>query len=110
MDFPNLPKGVGIGSRKQAERPIGPPGVLAPVIVADYFGFLTFLELTMLRFIMSLSRDERGVSALEYAILAAIIVSALVAVGTVMTGADSSSGLQGLFNSLLTTIKGKLPS
>ncbi|HEY3540482.1 MAG TPA: Flp family type IVb pilin [Trinickia sp.] len=64
----------------------------------------------MLRFIMSLSRDERGVSALEYAILAAIVVSALVAVGTVMTGTDSSTGLQGLFNSLLSTIKGKLPS
>ena len=64
----------------------------------------------MLRFIKSLSRDERGVSALEYAILAAIVVAALVTVGTVMTGADSSSGLQGLFNSLLTTIKGKLPS
>ena len=64
----------------------------------------------MLRFIKSLSRDERGVSALEYAILAAIVVSALVAVGTVMTGTDSSTGLQGLFNSLLSTIKGKLPS
>ena len=64
----------------------------------------------MLRFIMSLSRDERGVSALEYAILAAIVVSALVAVGTVMTGTDSATGLQGLFNSLLSTIKGELPS
>lgn len=42
MDFPNLPKGVGVGNRKQAERPIGPPGVFAPAIVADYFGFLTF--------------------------------------------------------------------
>ena len=102
MDFPNLPKGVGIGSRKQAERPIGPPGVLAPVIVADYFGFLTFLELTMLRFIMSLSRDERGVSALEYAILAAIVVSALVALGTVF-----SSHLTTVFTDLLNNIATK---
>jgi len=33
----------------------------------------------MLRFIRSLSRDERGVSALEYAVLAGIIIAAVVA-------------------------------
>jgi pilus assembly protein Flp/PilA len=62
----------------------------------------------MLRFIMSLSRDERGVSALEYAILAAIIVSALVAVGTAMS--DTTTGLPGLFSSLIANVKGHLPS
>jgi len=53
----------------------------------------------MLRFIRSLSRDERGVSALEYAVLAGIIVAALVTVGTLLSG---SSGLQSLFSTLIT--------
>lgn len=61
----------------------------------------------MLRFIMSLSRDERGVSALEYAILAAIVVAALVSVGTVFSGAN---GLEALFTTLFTKIKAQLPS
>lgn len=56
----------------------------------------------MLRFIMSLSRDERGVSALEYAILAAIVVSALVALGTVF-----STNLQTVFTDLLGNIATK---
>jgi len=56
----------------------------------------------MLRFIMSLSRDERGVSALEYAILAAIVVSALVALGTVF-----SSHLTTVFTDLLNNIATK---
>ncbi|MGF6608817.1 pilus assembly protein Flp/PilA [Paraburkholderia sp. WSM4175] len=45
----------------------------------------------MLRFIRSLSRDERGVSALEYAVLAGIVVAALVLAGT-------------YFNTALTTV------
>jgi pilus assembly protein Flp/PilA len=52
----------------------------------------------MLRFIRSLSRDERGVSALEYAVLAGIIVAALVTVGTLLSG---SSGLQSVFTALI---------
>ncbi|CAB3637968.1 hypothetical protein LMG22037_00023 [Paraburkholderia phenoliruptrix] len=44
----------------------------------------------MLQFIKSLSRDERGVSALEYAVLAGIIIVAVVAVGTVFSPALSS--------------------
>ncbi len=56
----------------------------------------------MLRFLMSLSRDERGVSALEYAILAAIIVTAVAAAGTVFS--DAGSGLPSLFTKLLTTV------
>ena len=62
----------------------------------------------MLRFIMSLSRDERGVSALEYAILAAIIVTALVAVGTAFS--DTTTGLPGLFTTLLAKVKSQIPS
>jgi pilus assembly protein Flp/PilA len=57
----------------------------------------------MLRFLRFLSRDERGVSALEYAILAAIVVAALVTVGTVFSNA--TTGLPGIFTSLLATIK-----
>jgi pilus assembly protein Flp/PilA len=59
----------------------------------------------MLRFIKSLSRDERGVSALEYAILAGIIVSALVALSTVF-----STNLQTVFTDLLTGIAAKATS
>jgi pilus assembly protein Flp/PilA len=50
----------------------------------------------MLQFINSLSRDERGVSALEYAVLAGIIVVAVVAVG-----AYFSPALTGVFTSLI---------
>jgi pilus assembly protein Flp/PilA len=44
----------------------------------------------MVQFIKSLSRDERGVSALEYAVLAGIIIVAVVAVGTTFSPALSS--------------------
>lgn len=46
-------------------------------------------------------RDERGVSAMEYAVLAGIIVLALGA----MAGAFST-GLQGLFTNLITQVTG----
>ncbi|CAB3803953.1 hypothetical protein LMG28614_05918 [Paraburkholderia ultramafica] len=50
----------------------------------------------MLRFIRSLSRDERGVSALEYAVLAGIVVAALVGVGTYL-----DTGLVTVFSTML---------
>ncbi|TDN67279.1 Flp family type IVb pilin [Paraburkholderia sp. BL10I2N1] len=53
----------------------------------------------MLQFIKSLSRDERGVSALEYAVLAGIIVVAVVGVGTVF-----SPNLQAIFTNLTTKV------
>ncbi|HWX12044.1 MAG TPA: Flp family type IVb pilin [Trinickia sp.] len=56
----------------------------------------------MLRFIRSFSRDERGVSALEYAILAGIVVVALVAAGTVLS--NTTTGVPGLFSTLMTKI------
>jgi pilus assembly protein Flp/PilA len=51
----------------------------------------------MLQFIKSLSRDERGVTALEYAVLAGIVVVALVAVGVIFT-----PGMTGIFQNLVT--------
>ncbi len=53
----------------------------------------------MLQFINSLSRDERGVSALEYAVLAGIIVVAVVAVG-----AYFSPALVTVFTNLITKV------
>lgn len=53
----------------------------------------------MLQLIKSLSRDERGVSALEYAVLAGIVVVAVVAVG-----AYFSPALVGVFTNLITKI------
>ena len=53
-----------------------------------------------------LSRDERGVSALEYAILAGIIVTALVAAGLVLS--STTSGLPSLFTSLMTKITSQI--
>ena len=50
----------------------------------------------MLQFIKSLSRDERGVTALEYAVLAGIVVVALVAVGVIFT-----PGMTGIFQNLV---------
>jgi pilus assembly protein Flp/PilA len=53
----------------------------------------------MLQFIKSLSRDERGVSALEYAVLAGVIVVAVVAVG-----AAFNTNLQAIFTNLTTKV------
>lgn len=60
----------------------------------------------MLRFIRSLSRDERGVSALEYAILAGIIVVAVIAAGVVLQ--NGTTGLPGLFNTLMNRVSGAI--
>jgi pilus assembly protein Flp/PilA len=53
----------------------------------------------MRQFFEFFQRDERGVTALEYAILAGIIVVALVAVGGTF-----SPALQGIFTTLTTTV------
>jgi pilus assembly protein Flp/PilA len=63
-----------------------------------------FKESSMLHFIRSLSRDERGVSALEYAILAGIVVAAVIAAGVVLNGNAQGGGLQGLFTTLMTKV------
>ncbi|NPT44712.1 Flp family type IVb pilin [Paraburkholderia sp. 1N] len=60
----------------------------------------------MLRFIRSLSRDERGVSALEYAVLAGIVVAAVVAAGAVLS--STTGGLPALFTTLMATIKAQV--
>jgi len=59
----------------------------------------------MLKFIRALSRDDRGVSALEYAILAGVVVAALATVGTVLSGSD---GYQSIFNAMFTKISAKI--
>jgi pilus assembly protein Flp/PilA len=53
----------------------------------------------MYTFLNAFVRNERGVSALEYAIMAGIVVVALTAVGTTF-----STSLQGLFTALFTKI------
>src|SRR5260370_20325630 len=45
-------------------------------------------EISMLRFIQSLLRDERGVSALEYSVLAGIVVVAVAAAGASFCGTE----------------------
>jgi pilus assembly protein Flp/PilA len=54
----------------------------------------------MQKFIKAFVRDERGVSAMEYAILAGIVVVALVAVG----GAFSTN-MQDVFSNLTSKVK-----
>jgi pilus assembly protein Flp/PilA len=56
----------------------------------------------MRSFITRMWRDERGVSAIEYAILAAIVVAAVVTAGAQLSNA--TTGLPGLFKSLMNTI------
>jgi pilus assembly protein Flp/PilA len=58
----------------------------------------------MLQFIKALSNDERGVSALEYAVLAGIVVVALAAVGSILS--STSSGLPSIFTSLMSKVAG----
>ena len=53
----------------------------------------------MLQFINSLSRDERGVTALEYAVLAGVIVVAVIAAGALL-----NTGLSTVFSSLIATV------
>ncbi len=52
----------------------------------------------MLRFIRLLARDERGVSALEYSVLAGIVVVAVAAAGAIFGGTD---GLPALFQNMV---------
>ncbi|RQS74424.1 Flp family type IVb pilin [Burkholderia sp. Bp8963] len=53
----------------------------------------------MLQYAKSLLRDERGVSALEYSVLAGIVVVALGVVGSVLS--SNTGGLPAIFSSLL---------
>lgn len=53
----------------------------------------------MSKFVKLFVRDERGVSALEYAILAGIVVAALVA-GTTTLKADVTTLFQNLTNAV----------
>lgn len=55
----------------------------------------------MLRFIRFLSRDERGVSALEYAVLAGVIIAAVLGISS-----SFGTGLSGLFTGLITKAGG----
>ena len=61
--------------------------------------FLNNPGVNMRQFLKFFQRDERGVTALEYAILAGIIVVALVAVGTTF-----STNLQAIFTALTTKV------
>lgn len=56
----------------------------------------------MFTFLRTLQRDERGVSSMEYAVLAGIIVIAIVAVGTIVQ--NDTTGIPGLFKNLMSTI------
>lgn len=58
----------------------------------------------MREFLKALARDERGVSALEYAVLAGVVVVAVAAVGAILS--STSSGLPSIFTSLLSKIAG----
>ncbi|WP_028220275.1 Flp family type IVb pilin [Paraburkholderia oxyphila] len=60
----------------------------------------------MIKLINKVWCDERGVSALEYAILAACVVSAVAAAGAVLTTGTNS--LATLFTTIMTTITGKI--
>jgi pilus assembly protein Flp/PilA len=58
----------------------------------------------MQKLIKAFVRDERGVSAMEYAILAGIVVIALVGVG-----ASFTSGIQGLWSGITTAMSNATP-
>ncbi|CAL8475959.1 MULTISPECIES: Flp family type IVb pilin [Caballeronia] len=54
----------------------------------------------MQKLLKAFVRDERGVSAMEYAILAGIVVVALVAVGSAF-----STNMTGIFSNLTDKVK-----
>ncbi len=56
----------------------------------------------MLTFLRKLRRDDRGISALEYALLAGTI---LVVVGGVMSQGNIKSSLEGIFGDVDTQLK-----
>ncbi|NTZ88194.1 Flp family type IVb pilin [Burkholderia metallica] len=56
----------------------------------------------MLQYVKSLLRDERGVSSLEYAVLAGIVVVALAAVGVILS--STSGGLPAVFTALINKV------
>jgi pilus assembly protein Flp/PilA len=62
--------------------------------------FYPFSGKQMSKFIKAFVRDERGVSAMEYAILAGIVVVALTLVGS-----SFSTNLQAVFNNLTTKVQ-----
>ncbi|RKU04420.1 Flp family type IVb pilin [Burkholderia sp. Nafp2/4-1b] len=56
----------------------------------------------MLQYVKSLLRDERGVSSLEYAVLAGIVVVALAAVGVILS--SNTGGLPAVFTTLINKV------
>lgn len=56
----------------------------------------------MSKFLKAFARDERGVSAMEYAVLAGIVVLALAGVGTTFKG-QVSTMFSKLFSNATTT-------
>jgi pilus assembly protein Flp/PilA len=65
-------------------------------------------ESIMLKIINKIRRDERGVSALEYAILAAIVVGAVAVGGSALS--STTGGIPYLFSQLMSKISGKVSS
>jgi pilus assembly protein Flp/PilA len=61
-----------------------------------------YTEVAMLQYVKSLLRDERGVSSLEYAVLAGIVVVALAAVGVILS--STSGGLPSVFTTLINKV------
>jgi pilus assembly protein Flp/PilA len=62
------------------------------------------MEMIMTKLFKSIARDRRGVSALEYGLMAALIAGALVTAVTNLSG-----NLQGLFEGLGTAISNNTP-
>jgi len=57
------------------------------------------MESKMVKLFNKVWRDERGVSALEYAVLAAVVIAAVIT-----AGAELSTGLTSVFTSIMTKL------
>ncbi|QBR01248.1 Flp family type IVb pilin [Paraburkholderia pallida] len=57
----------------------------------------------MIKLINKVWRDERGVSALEYAILAGCVVTAVAAAGAILSGTGTYS-LKTIFTNIMQTV------
>jgi pilus assembly protein Flp/PilA len=71
---------------------------------ADLMRYVLFQEITMNAKLMKFLRDEDGITAIEYGLIAGLVAVALVIGVGFLTGSDDSTGLKGIFHGIGTKL------